>query len=983
MIPFLKDYLTSENTLKRPIKILNRITLGALIGGSAFFSTTVFAQKKPLDHSVYDNWQRFGYNEISPDGKWAVYNVNPQEGDKWLYIQSTSKKTPVEKIHRGEKLSITADSKHVVFAIKPFYKDIKAERVAKRRKSKEKIELAKDSLGIYDLSKNKLVKIPQVLSFSLPKENGNYLAYIQETVIEADSIKKTKKETFNTLYINNLSSGAQAKFDHVDKFSFSEDGAHLVYSIKNPEKPKSDKKGKEEKEENGESEDKKEETTPEVETETLPEGVYLVNTTSFEATPLVSTEGTFKDFRFSKDNNLLAFFATHDEKKKEIKDYQLYLYDISKQSLQTLDNTLSGIPTDWVLAENSAPRFSKNSKNLFLGVAPKKEEKDTTFIEEDHAVLDIWHYKDEYLQTQQLVRLKRDLDKSYLSIVALDNPSKLLVLEEETMSYVSLINEGDADFVLAASDHGNRIEKQWDTDGVNSYFLISTKTGEKKEILENLSGRVQVSPEGKNIVFYESKAQEWYVYDVNSGNIKPLSAGMQVSFADERHDQPSDARAYGVIGWTEGENKVWINDRYDIWEFDLVGNEAPKNLTQNYGRNNKIGFSYLKLDAEAKHIAIEQPLTLVAFQEETKQSGFYQLDVKNNKAPKRILMEPMSGHRTLRKAKDADSYLYIQESFVIPPSLVSTKNLKSTLLLHKTNPQQANYNWGTVELIHYTSQNGKPATGLLYKPEDFDAKKKYPMISYFYERNSDGLHGYEAPAPTPSRLNITYFVSNGYLIFVPDIEYTEGYPGRSAEEYVDAGVDYLKTFDFVNPDKIGIQGQSWGGYQVAHLITRSDRYAAAWSGAPVVNMTSAYGGIRWTSGMNRQFQYEKTQSRIGQTLWDALDLYLENSPLFYMDKVNTPVVIMHNDNDGSVPWYQGIEMYTALRRLSKPVWLLNYNGDEHNLMKRENRKDIQIREQQFFDHYLKDAKAPEWMVKGIPAVQKGKTWGFDLTDEKP
>jgi dipeptidyl aminopeptidase/acylaminoacyl peptidase len=177
---------------------------------------------------------------------------------------------------------------------------------------------------------------------------------------------------------------------------------------------------------------------------------------------------------------------------------------------------------------------------------------------------------------------------------------------------------------------------------------------------------------------------------------------------------------------------------------------------------------------------------------------------------------------------------------------------------------------------------------------------------------------------------------------------------------------------------MGIQGQSWGGYQVAHLITRTDMYAAAWSGAPVVNMTSAYGGIRWGTGMSRQFQYENTQSRIGKPLWEARDLYIENSPLFFMDKVNTPVAIMHNDNDGAVPWYQGIEFFTALRRLNKPVWLLNYNGDDHNLIQRQNRKDIQIREAQFFDHFLKGKPAANWIKKGVKATEKGIDWGLEV-----
>ena len=256
-------------------------------------------------------------------------------------------------------------------------------------------------------------------------------------------------------------------------------------------------------------------------------------------------------------------------------------------------------------------------------------------------------------------------------------------------------------------------------------------------------------------------------------------------------------------------------------------------------------------------------------------------------------------------------------------------------------------------------------------------------VVYFYEKNNEELHRYEAPAPTPSRLNIPYFTSNDYIVFVPDIAYKDGHPGKSAEEYINSGVKHLvKQNKWINADKIGIQGQSWGGYQVTHLITRTNMYAAAWAGAPVSNMTSAYGGIRWGTGMTRQFQYEKTQSRIGKTLWEDLDLYIQNSPIFYFDKVNTPVAVMHNDNDGAVPWYQGIEMYTALRRLNKPVWMLNYNNDEHNLMKRQNRKDIQIRQQQFFDYYLKDAKAPIWMTKGVPATSKGLEWGFELTDDK-
>ncbi|MCX8480978.1 MAG: prolyl oligopeptidase family serine peptidase, partial [Sediminibacterium sp.] len=292
--------------------------------------------------------------------------------------------------------------------------------------------------------------------------------------------------------------------------------------------------------------------------------------------------------------------------------------------------------------------------------------------------------------------------------------------------------------------------------------------------------------------------------------------------------------------------------------------------------------------------------------------------------------------------------------------------------------QQHNYYWGSSELFKWKSYTGKLTEGILYKPENFDSTKKYPMIVYFYERNNNSLYQYIPPAPSPSRLNISFFVSRGYVVFVPDIWYTIPNPGNSAYNYIVSGTRAVIKKGFIDSTKIGLQGQSWGGYQIAYLITKTNLFACAWAGAPVVNMTSAYGGIRWGTGLNRQFQYEKTQSRIGKNLWENTNAYIQNSPLFFLPKVSTPIVIMSNDADDAVPWYQGIEMFTALRRLNKKVWLLNYNNEAHNLVERRNRKDISIREQQFFDFYLKNEKPTKWILEGIPATMKGRTWGLSF-----
>jgi dipeptidyl aminopeptidase/acylaminoacyl peptidase len=383
-----------------------------------------------------------------------------------------------------------------------------------------------------------------------------------------------------------------------------------------------------------------------------------------------------------------------------------------------------------------------------------------------------------------------------------------------------------------------------------------------------------------------------------------------------------------------------------------------------------------KLKERNNYIDLNSDLLLSSFNIEDKRRGFFVLEGKSAHQPKEIIQSTFT-YDNIAMDEEGKTFIYSKENFEQSPDLYRSANFAKEQRLTDINPQQGDYNWGTAELVHWTTPQGFEAEGILYKPENFDPTKKYPIIAYFYETLTEGLYRYQAPAPTPSRLNIPFFVSNEYLVFCPDIRYDIGHPGKSAEEYVNSGMRYMARQSWVDSTRMGIQGQSWGGYQVAHLITRTDMYAAAWTGAPVVNMTSAYGGIRWQTGMSRQFQYEHTQSRIGGTLWDNLDLYIENSPLFFLDRVNTPVVIMSNDNDGAVPWYQGIEMFTALRRLGKPSWLLNYNKDEHNLMQRQNRKDIQIREQQFFDHFLKGKDAPLWIDKGVLAKDKGVYWGFD------
>ena len=385
-----------------------------------------------------------------------------------------------------------------------------------------------------------------------------------------------------------------------------------------------------------------------------------------------------------------------------------------------------------------------------------------------------------------------------------------------------------------------------------------------------------------------------------------------------------------------------------------------------------------------REIKSGRPAWFTTFNHKTKMTGAARLDLQRKGAKAEILTEgPYTFGNLAVSAGKRPQVIFTKGNFEEGNNLFITRDaFRTQQQLSDINPQQKEYNWGTVELVSWKAADGTPAEGLLFKPEDFDASHKYPVMIYFYERYSDDLYMYRNPAPSASTVNIPYFVSNGYLVFVPDIRYRDGHPGKSCMDYLMPGCDMLCRYPWVDGDNMAIQGQSWGGYQVAYIITQTDRFKAAGAGAPVSNMTSAYGGIRWESGRARTMQYEKGQSRIGKDLWEGFDLYCENSPLFFVPNVKTPVLIMHNDADGAVPWWQGIEFFNGLRRCGKQAWMLQYNDEAHNLMERRNRKDLSRRLEQFFDHFLKGKPMPVWMAKGVPATEKGISYGFEYAENE-
>jgi dienelactone hydrolase len=977
------------------------------------------AQKKPLTHSVYDSWQNINERYISNNGKWVVYSITPQEGDAKLVIQATDNSYKKE-IPRGYAASITEDSRFVICKIRPLFSATRDARIKKKKNE----DMPKDSLAVVEVGKDSVLRIPRIKSYKTPeKGSGQWLAYLKEkwpvppTVATPDSLtqlnnllhmadslvrvadslrnkaneaktngltalkspkKENKTKTAETidegteLVLRNLYTGEEKKFALVSDYYFSKPGNTFIIE------------------------------TTSSNTDTLKKAAVLwYNLAQGKADTVFRGFNEAKNFVLNETGEQLAFIAERDSSTKALqKFYKLWYYRPGMDSARLrVDRNTPGIAKGMTVSESFVPEFSRNGQKLFFGLMPVRKPKDTTLVDFETARLDIWHYNDDYLQPQQLVQLNTELQRSYRAVLNGDD-SKVVQLGAEDAETITLVDEGNADYVLATSSKGNRIASQWIGYQKFNVYIVSTTDGSRKTVMQKLRGPITISPKGNYVIWYDPTQKNYFTYGVNTGAVTNITKSIKVPLYEDDDDHPDDPPAYGIMKWHENDKYVYVYDKYDVWQCDPEAKAAPRNFTNGYGRLHKTTYRYESGDKKEKFITDTKKLFFKMLNTVNKQGGIAICDMKQQHFPQCTRSGPFLVGLQVVKARNSEDYLYTTESFNISPVLMTatvktfdihvnaeeTTSLQRDSLvetpLYATNPQQKDYNWLTCELVKWTMFDGKQSEGLLYKPEDFDPKKKYPIIFYFYEKDSDELHVYRAPAPSASTVNFPYFASNGYLIFVPNIYYKNGEPGESAYNAVVSAAKMLAKKPWVDSTKMAIQGQSWGGYQVAYLVTRTNMFAAAEAGAPVSNMTSAYGGIRWGSGLNRQFQYERSQSRIGYTLWQRPDLYIKNSPLFRADKVNTPLMIMHNDADGAVPWYQSIEYFTALRRLGKKVWLLQYNGEDHNLMERRNRKDLSIRLAQYFDHFLKGAPAPRWLAEGLPATSKGIDWGTELEERK-
>jgi len=323
----------------------------------------------------------------------------------------------------------------------------------------------------------------------------------------------------------------------------------------------------------------------------------------------------------------------------------------------------------------------------------------------------------------------------------------------------------------------------------------------------------------------------------------------------------------------------------------------------------------------------------------------------------------------MMKAKKADAYLFTRGSSTEPSDYYATEaSLADPVRITDQRPQVEPFAWSPgVQLVNYTSDKGDKLQAALFLPANYEKGKSYPTVVNFYEKMSQTANQFSSPAA--NGFNRSVYTSNGYAVFVPDITYRVNDPGMSAVWCMVPAVKAAIATGIVDPKHIGITGHSWGGYQTAFLVTQTDLFAAAVAGAPLTDMVSMYSLVYKNSGGWNGAIFESSQGRFKGGYWDNWDAYYRNSPVFFAKNVHTPLMILHNDKDGAVDFTQGVEYFNTLRRMQKPVIMLEYIGENHSLAKRANQRDYTVRMMEFFDHYLKGAPAPDWMVNGVPRLK--------------
>ncbi|WP_143962380.1 S9 family peptidase [Litoribacter populi] len=882
-----------------------------------------FSQQKTLQLEDYKRWSRIVQPTLADDGNWFAYSLRPNGGDDTLHLKNLSTEK-LERIENGSNPLFASTSKHVAYFTQPGKKN--AEELKKEKKPVIKTAHLKtlDQEKAYEVSK------AEKMEFS---ENGKYWAVHRS---KPEGNKNSHKGA--DLVIHDLESGNVMTLGNVEEFSFNKHSDMLAYTVS--------------------AEDK------------IGNGVFLLDLNSRSTKVLDSEKSNFKhliwdDHRAERSEweskgRTLAFLKGVADDSLVHTAYDLMVFTDLDQSPKNhplkKDNNVLG---EMVISDLSRIYFKENGKGVWVGL--KSQDVKVKISKDTIPNVDVWHHKDDRIQSVQMVRAERNRRNTETGL-----------FDFESGAFTQLTDHPDQSLVM--SNHNRylikRDEKPYVSDinwGVSpsDLYRIEVSSAEEKMIDSEVNRPLEVSPDGKFYIYQKDSAL--IVYDLENDRKINVSEKAEVNFMNMDHPYPHENPPYGVAGWTKDGQHVIVNHDYDLWLLAVDGSSA-ENLTK-VGSEKEIRFRIANLDNEEKWVDLKEPVILTAYGEWTKKSGFYIL--KQGQQPKELMYEDAMFGST-QKAKGADKLVFTKQTFTeFPDYYIADLNFGKPQRITEANPQHSEYAWGKRKLVDFENGRGDKLQGTLTLPANYEEGKSYPTIIYFYEKMSDRHHQYSMPV-YDDRPHMSTYASNGYMVFMPDNVYEEGRPGTSALDGITSAANKLIELGYADKEKIGLQGHSWSGYQTSFILTQTDMFKCIVTGAPPTNLESFYNNIYGSSGTVHHGIMEIGQVRMGRgvTPWTHREDYQRENPMFHIQNINTPFLILHGTKDGAVDWSQGLELFNAARRMGKEVIFLSYPEEGHHLTNEANQKDFQVRMKAYFDHYLMDKDAPDWMISGVPHSKK-------------
>lgn len=898
--------------------VLKNLTIIFLLFSSAFVTAQ---NKRAMTLEDVMKFKQIKELKISEKGNFISYAAKPDRGN-WDYIISSTEYDKELIIPNGSRGEFSRDENFIYTFIEPdFFEHEKAEK-----------EKPKAGLGLVNIKEGKTGKWNEVKSASFSRDS-KWFAFLHFEKKDTSKNGKTNKNIGTTLVLKDLNSSKEDTINFVASFAFDSLSHFIAFSV--------------------------------LDTARNRNGLYLWDLLNRRQIVVDTSKNSVIENLTWHKSNKLAFLKTYLKNDQKKDSCELKVWDNGKVEMVA---GLKNLKQDFYIPLENKLSWSKDGDRLFFGIKRSLPSIQSARIDSTvdnnfnfdkiltKKEVDVWHWNDPIIKSNEKIEWKQKEKTFYQTLYDYNNKQIVYLVEDD---YSRLIRNENPDNALILNDKEFLKERTW-IGNIYDLFSIDLKTGSKKIIESKFRGSYSLSPKGKFAVVYKEK--QWHLKNLKTFSSVCLTDKLNVPFYDEDNDTPDEPSGYGVAGWLNDDKSVLIYDKFDIWKFN-TDNGTAECVTDGFGRKNNYSFRIQDLDKEKEYFDGNEELILSAFHNKEKFTAIYKARA-DRKGVKKVVEENKK-FAILGKALSSDKLFYSRETYSEYPDVwITDLSFESPKRLTSLNSQLDQFFWGTSQLIGWNSLDGKPLQGVVILPGNFQKDKRYPVLVYYYEISSQRVHEFNEMVVN-HRPNFPYYSSNEYIVFLPDIKFDIERPGYSATKCILPGCQKLIDLGWADPKGFGLHGHSWSGYQTAYVITQTDFFACAIAGAPVGNMTSAYSGIRWGTGLARQFQYEKSQSRIGATLWEKPFSYIENSPVFFADKINTPLLLMHGDEDDAVPWYQSIEIYLAMRRLGKDCIFLQYRGEKHHPVKYPNKLDYSIKMKEYLDHYCKGLPAPEWITKGV------------------